>query len=74
MDMSRGVDGTRYITADLAGATSKYVESIYPGAVAIYATGAGGDQWPAMRAVRWKLDGEKNSELIDMHEDGFAIV
>lgn len=42
---------TRTVSADIAGAASAYIEAEFPGAVAVYCTGAAGDTWPAFTAM-----------------------
>ena len=74
MDQSRGVDGSRYVTADLAGASAAFVESQFDGCVAMYCTGAGGDGCPSFQAKRNVLGAGGKTWSVDLHETGFLLV
>ncbi len=74
MDGSRGADGSRYITADLAGASAAFVEGQLPGCVAMYCTGAGGDGCPSFQAKRTVLGAAGRTWTVDLHETGFLLV
>ncbi len=74
MDGSRGRDGSRYITADLAGSSAAFVEEQLPGCIAMYCTGAGGDGCPSFQAKRTVLGAAGKSWTVDLHETGFLLV
>ncbi len=74
MDGSRGADGTRWITADLAGASAAFVESQFPGCIAMYCTGAGGDGCPSFQSRRTVLGAGGKTWTRDLHEEGFLLV
>lgn len=74
MDQSRGADGSRYVTADLAGASAAFVESQFEGCVAMYCTGAGGDGCPSFQAKRNVLGAGGKMWSVDLHEAGFVLV
>ena len=74
MDQSRGTDGSRYVTADLAGASAAFVEGQFPGCVAMYCTGAGGDGCPSFQARRNVLGAGGKLWSVDLHEAGFVLV
>lgn len=48
-DFEPGLERT--VSADLAGYASAYIEDEFPGAVAVYCTGAAGDTWPSFSAM-----------------------
>lgn len=74
MDQSRGADGARYITADLAGTSAAFVESQFDGCVAMYCTGAGGDGCPSFQSKRTVLGADGKTWTVDLHEEGFLLV
>ena len=74
MDQSRGVDGSRYVTADLAGASAAFVESQFEDCIAMYCTGAGGDGCPSFQAKRNVLGAGGKMWSVDLHETGFVLV
>ncbi|MGN0999766.1 MAG: hypothetical protein ACI4PO_09460, partial [Faecousia sp.] len=74
MDQSRGADGSRYVTADLAGASAAFVEGQLEGCVAMYCTGAGGDGCPSFQAKRNVLGAGGKLWPVDLHEAGFVLV
>jgi hypothetical protein len=74
MDHSVGVNGDRYITADLAGASAAFVEGQFPGCVAMYCTGAGGDGCPSFQSKRTVLGAGGKTWTVDLHETGFLLV
>ena len=74
MDMSRGEDGSRYVTADFAGASAAFVEGQFEGCVAMYCTGAGGDGCPSFQAKRNVLGAGGKLWSVDLHEAGFILV
>lgn len=74
MDMSRGADGSRYVTADFAGASAAFVEGQFEDCVAMYCTGAGGDGCPSFQAKRNVLGAGGKTWSVDLHEAGFILV
>lgn len=74
MDMSLGADGSRYVTADLAGASAAFVEGQFEDCVAMYCTGAGGDGCPSFQAKRNVLGAGGKMWSVDLHEVGFVLV
>lgn len=74
MDQSRGADGSRYVTADLAGASAAFVERELEGCVAMYCTGAGGDGCPSFQSKRTVLGANGRTWTVDLHEAGFLLV
>ncbi|MGN0976485.1 MAG: hypothetical protein ACI4PH_00390 [Faecousia sp.] len=74
MDQSRDADGSRYVTADLAGASAAFVEGQFDGCVAMYCTGAGGDGCPSFQAKRNVLGAGGKLWSVDLHETGFLLV
>lgn len=74
MDQSRGEDGSRYVTADFAGASAAFVEEQFEDCVAMYCTGAGGDGCPSFQARRNVLGANGKLWSVDLHEAGFILV
>lgn len=74
MDQSLGADGSRYVTADLAGASAAFVESQLEDCVAMYCTGAGGDGCPSFQSRRSVLGAGGKLWTVDLHETGFVLV
>lgn len=75
MDASQTSAGGRLVSADLAGATCRYVENHYgSGTVAFYLVGCAGDQVPYLQASRHVVDKDDSARRIDMHEKGFALL
>ncbi|MGN0987874.1 MAG: hypothetical protein ACI4OO_08575 [Otoolea sp.] len=74
MDGSTGEDGSRYVTADLAGKSAAFVEQEFPGCVAMYCTGAGGDGCPSFQSRRCVLGAGGKTWIKDLHEQGFLLV
>ncbi|SDR39639.1 Neutral/alkaline non-lysosomal ceramidase, N-terminal [Paraburkholderia fungorum] len=67
--------GGMQISADLAGAATRYVEQQYgDGTVALFLVGAAGDQAPYLTAKRNRLDRDGHSSTVDIHEAGFLLV
>lgn len=67
-------DGTRLITADLIGETSRRLEA-ERGGVAIFLPGASGDQCPRERARYDRVAADGTIETVDLgQEQGFAII
>ncbi|MGM9521402.1 MAG: hypothetical protein ACI3VB_02870 [Oscillospiraceae bacterium] len=74
MDDSRTADGGRLVSADLSGSASAFVEQEFPGAVAMYALGAGGDQAPGFKGYRTVRGRGGVLRNIDLHEAGYILV
>jgi neutral ceramidase len=56
-------DGQVQISSDLGGWTAKYVDDHFPGAVAVWVSGAAGDQNPLFQ-------GDYNQDAQDVHDEG----
>jgi neutral ceramidase len=67
--------GARLVTADLAGAASRFVEQEYGDAVtAVFCMGAAGDQAPSLKGARFQYVGKDGrSRVRDIDERGFVI-
>lgn len=75
MDASQQASGGRLVSADLAGAVSRYVENHYAGAaVAFYLVGCAGDQVPYLQASRHVVHQDGSVGRIDIHEKGFVLL
>lgn len=75
MDASERATGGRLVSADLAGATCRYVENHYgSGTVAFYLVGCAGDQVPYLQASRHVVHKDGSTDRIDIHEKGFALL
>jgi len=74
MDKSVMTDGGRHVTADLAGAASRFIESEYAGAVALFCPGVSTDQGPAYRARRTVRGRGGSWREVDIGEQGFLLV
>ena len=75
MDKSVMSDGGRHITADLAGAASRFVESEYHDeAVALFLPGVSTDQGPAYRAVRTVRGRNGSYRCVDIKEQGWILL
>lgn len=75
MDASQTASGGRLVSADLAGATCRYVENHYGGStVAFYLVGCAGDQVPYLQASRHVVHNDGSVGRIDIHEKGFALL
>jgi hypothetical protein len=75
MDGSVTRDGRKLISGDLCASASEFIESQYgDGFVAMYFTGAGGDQAPAIRAKQTVVGRGGSCWERDIHEDGFLLV
>ena len=69
------VNGGRMVSGDLAGASQRFIDRVFgDDVVSIYTTGATGDQWQALRARLDYLDREGNQIVVDLGEQGFALV
>lgn len=74
MDGSVMSEGGKKVSADLAGAASRYVERIYGGKVkALFCIGAAGDQAPALKAKYLEMDSTGKLHETDIHEEGFVL-
>jgi len=58
-------DGKPEVSGDLAGFTSRYVEDHFPGAVALWTSGAAGDQAPLLKSYY-------NQDAPDVYDEGAA--
>lgn len=75
MDGSSMMDGSRLITADLAGAASRYIEGEYGGNItAVFCLGAAGDQAPSYKAKSVELNKEGFLCEEDIKGEGFTLV
>ncbi len=75
MNESTGPDGGRVITADLAGATTRYIERQYgEKVVSLFLVGAAGDQSPTYVANRYTIDKDLKSGRVDVGNAGFLLV
>ena len=75
MDKSVMSDGGRHITADLAGAASRFVESEYDDAVvALFLPGVSTDQGPAYKAVRTVRGRNGSYRSVDIKENGWILL
>lgn len=68
-------DGRRAASGDLAAAAEKFVEDAYGGeTVAIYTTGATGDQWQSLRSLFDRVGKNGKQTTTDLREQGFLLV
>lgn len=75
LDGSTLKDGTQLLSADLAGAASRHVESYFGGdAVALFLVGAAGDQSPYLQANRHVVNQDGSVGRIDIHDEGFTLL
>jgi hypothetical protein len=75
MDHSETKDGGKPVTADLAGAATRFVEQQYGGrTVAFFLVGAAGDQAPIFQANRYVQNRDGSTSRIDIREAGFTLV
>lgn len=75
MNESIGPDGGKVITADLAGAATRYVEQQYgKDVVSLFLVGAAGDQSPVYVANRYTLDKNRNAGRTDIGNAGLLLV
>lgn len=75
MDGSQRSAGGRLISADLAGAAARHVETHYgSGAVALFLVGAAGDQAPYLQANRHVVNQDGSVGQTDLHEAGFMLL
>jgi len=75
MDHSENKDGSKPVTADIAGAATRFVEQQYGGGtVALFLIGAAGDQAPIFQGNRYVLNRDGSTARVDIHEAGFTLV
>ena len=75
MDKSVMSDGGRHITADLAGAASRFIESEYDDkVVALFLPGVSTDQGPAYKAVRTVRGRNGSYRSVDIKEKGWILL
>jgi len=75
MDHSENKDGGKPVTADIAGAATRFVEHQYGGGtVAMFLIGAAGDQAPIFQGNRYVLNRDGSTSRVDIHEAGFTLV
>ena len=70
MYLSHTDDNNLQVTGDLPGWTSKYVEDHFKGAVALWTSGAAGDQNPIFMSTY----NQDAPDVHDEHENGWAIL
>jgi len=74
MNQTGGAGGGKGVTADLGGAAVRAVEQAYGGnTVALFLTGAAGDQVPDYTAQRNLYDRQGHFRMIDMGADGYSL-
>jgi hypothetical protein len=75
MDHSENLDGGKPVSADIAGASTRFVEQWYGGGtVAYFLIGAAGDQAPIFQGNRYVISRDGSITRIDIHEAGFHLV
>lgn len=75
MDKSVMSDGGRYVTADLSGAASRFVEAEYSDkVVALFLPGVSTDQGPAYKAVRTVRGRNGSYRSVDIKEAGWILL
>jgi len=75
MDQTGGQDGKKVITADLGGGAMNFAESrLGDSAVAMFLTGAAGDQVPAYTAHQHGLDAAGLDQIDDIGPAGLVLV
>lgn len=68
-------DGGMFVSGDLPGETSRYIEARHDDkVVALWTSGAAGDQNPRYMAKRITYDSNGNIKEIDAHEAGYLLV
>ncbi len=68
-------DGGMYVSGDLAGYTSWFVENYFGGdTVALWTSGAAGNQDPKYTGCRHVLDREGEMKEVDLGESAYALV
>jgi neutral ceramidase len=75
MDEPPAAGGARLVTADLAGAASRFVEQEYGDAMtAMFCMGAAGDQAPSLKGARFQYIGQAGRLRVkDVDERGFVV-
>jgi len=75
MDKSVMSDGGRHVTADLAGAASRFIEHEYDDqVVALFLPGVSTDQGPAYKAVRTVRGRNGSYRSVDIKEAGWILL
>lgn len=75
MNESLMADGTKFVTADLAGAAARHVEQQYgDDMVALFLIGAAGDQAPYLTAHRYTLGKDRRYGRVDVGAGGYLLV
>lgn len=74
MDQTGGSGSGKGVTADLGGAAARHVEQMLGQGVALYLTGAAGDQMPGLTAVRNVYDRDGRFTRQDIGAAGFPLV
>jgi hypothetical protein len=75
MDHSENLDGGKPVSADIAGASTRFVEQWYGGGtVACFLIGAAGDQAPIFQGNRYVIRPDGSITRIDIHQAGFQLV
>lgn len=75
MDKAIMSDGGRHVTADLAGAASRFIESEYDDeVVALFLPGVSTDQGPAYKAVRTVRGRNGSYRSVDIKENGWILL
>ncbi|MBC2665397.1 hypothetical protein H7F51_07680 [Novosphingobium flavum] len=74
MDQTGGTGGGKGVTGDLGGNAARRAEALLGGdAVAMFVTGASGDQGPAYTAVRNVYDSQGHMTRVDIGDKGFVL-
>ena len=74
MDQTGGVNSTKGVTGDLGGFAALRTEQLLGNdAVALFTTGASGDQAPKFTAVRYVYDTKGHFSKVDIGADGYAF-
>lgn len=68
-----GTEHGKCVSCDLAGLMCAELERRYPGAIAVFLTGAAGDMAPVQRAKGYAPDGCGGWHEIDLHEKGIDV-
>ena len=75
MDQTGGAGGSKGVTSDLGGAAAAHIEKLLgDGSVALFLTGAAGDQVPDLTAVRNVYDKDGHFARADIGEAGYPLV
>ena len=75
MDEPPTPDSERMVTADLAGAASRFLEKQYGGSItALFCLGAAADQAPSLKGAKFQyVDRNGRVQVEDIEEEGFII-